>query len=368
MNTLHLRKMAGVCAAVMSLFGPASLAHAYDAWQEGATYATGAKVTYAGQDYEARLTHTAHVGADWNPVATPTLWRALGQVVPTPTLTPVPTSVPCPQFPNFAPRWQAGVSYGSGVCVSITRPYPPRGQCIDNYAALQPHVSDAGNAPPTGTAYWRQSGASVCESGGTPTPPPPPTPTPLTPTPTPTPTPVAVPQWQPGQAYLGGQRICLEGILYEARWWTQGERPDPANPASPWRRIGECPPPYRPPTPTPTPTLPPGTVAPFQWQASASAATVLFDWKLDGRQLGGVAPARWYILDAQANVVLSSSLIYVADDFANGIATYGGSGRIDGVVPGTYRYRLKLCNQDASRCLDSEGTVDVVVPGSQAPA
>ncbi|HKX31326.1 MAG TPA: carbohydrate-binding protein, partial [Blastocatellia bacterium] len=48
------------------------------AWAEGNTYRVGESVTYNGQVYTALVTHTAYVGAGWNPVATPSLWRSGG--------------------------------------------------------------------------------------------------------------------------------------------------------------------------------------------------------------------------------------------------------------------------------------------------
>ncbi|HWG98025.1 MAG TPA: carbohydrate-binding protein, partial [Pilimelia sp.] len=48
------------------------------AWAEGRTYTAGTKVTYNSRTYQALVTHTAHVGANWNPAATPSLWKDLG--------------------------------------------------------------------------------------------------------------------------------------------------------------------------------------------------------------------------------------------------------------------------------------------------
>ncbi|PZG19207.1 hypothetical protein C1I95_12040, partial [Micromonospora craterilacus] len=47
-------------------------------WAEGNTYQAGSRVTYNGRTYQALVTHTAHVGAGWNPAATPSLWTDLG--------------------------------------------------------------------------------------------------------------------------------------------------------------------------------------------------------------------------------------------------------------------------------------------------
>nr|BAA06605.1 Chitinase II precursor [Aeromonas sp. 10S-24] len=45
------------------------------AWAEGNTYTAGTCASYGGKDYVAQVTHTAYVGANWNPAATPTLWK-----------------------------------------------------------------------------------------------------------------------------------------------------------------------------------------------------------------------------------------------------------------------------------------------------
>src|SRR4051812_502576 len=59
-----LRVAAAVCSATV--------------WREGPTYTAGTQVTYDGRLYSALVTHTAYVGAGWNPAATPSLWRDLG--------------------------------------------------------------------------------------------------------------------------------------------------------------------------------------------------------------------------------------------------------------------------------------------------
>ncbi|WP_348944493.1 carbohydrate-binding protein [Chitinibacter sp. FCG-7] len=46
-------------------------------WAEGVTYTAGQKVTYNGGTYECIQAHTAWVGTNWNPAATPTMWKKL---------------------------------------------------------------------------------------------------------------------------------------------------------------------------------------------------------------------------------------------------------------------------------------------------
>ena len=81
--------LAPVCALALGA-GPASAAACPD-WREGAIYQTGDVVAYAAANYTARAAHTAHVGANWNPPATPTLWQAGGSCGAPPTPGPDPT-------------------------------------------------------------------------------------------------------------------------------------------------------------------------------------------------------------------------------------------------------------------------------------
>jgi chitinase len=75
-------------------------------WAEGNTYTAGTQVTYAGKLYSALVTHTAYVGAGWNPAATPSLWRDLGTCTgggTTPPTTPPPTTPPPTTPPPTTP-------------------------------------------------------------------------------------------------------------------------------------------------------------------------------------------------------------------------------------------------------------------------
>ncbi len=99
-------------------------------WAEGNTYNAGDSVTYNGATYTCLQTHTAYVGANWNPASTPSLWRAGGSCAggaptptptpppPTPTPTPGPTPTPAPTpnpgSCNGVPAWTATAIYTSG--------------------------------------------------------------------------------------------------------------------------------------------------------------------------------------------------------------------------------------------------------------
>ncbi len=79
--------------------------------------------------------------------------------------------------------------------------------------------------------------------------PPQPTPTSApgqTPTATPGQTPTAVPggsctgiaAWNPGIAYVHGNKVTYNNTLWEAKWWTQNDKP--GGPAGVWTSLGNC--------------------------------------------------------------------------------------------------------------------------------
>lgn len=49
-----------------------------------------------------------------------------------------------------------------------------------------------------------------------------------------------VPQWTADTAYNGAQRASYGGNIYEAKWWTRGERPDLSGSWGAWKLIGPC--------------------------------------------------------------------------------------------------------------------------------
>ncbi|KAF0811561.1 Chitinase D [Andreprevotia sp. IGB-42] len=247
-----------------AIWAPAALAAV--AWQEGNTYTAGSVVSYNGHDYKALVTHTAYVGANWNPSATPTLWQDQGPVLPPPTSTPTPsptpyvtiTPTPTPVACTFnSPQWSVGQNYPVNSCVT-TRYGSSFETCTHIYAATVAHLSTSSNGP--GTASWIQqdSGAGLCVMIPfyTPTPvvtvTPSPTPTPTsTPTPTitvtPTPgviTPVpglCAADWNTGTAYTGGANVAYNGRNYQAKWWTQGNIPSAnVGDGRPWNDLGAC--------------------------------------------------------------------------------------------------------------------------------
>ncbi|GLS04038.1 hypothetical protein GCM10007860_11840 [Chitiniphilus shinanonensis] len=204
MNFPRMRKLSMACMIAIGTLGPvvmnASSAHAYVAWTEGVTYTAGTFVTYNGVDYQALVTHIAYTGANWNPAATPTLWKNVGTSstpTPTPVVTPTPTPKPTP------------------TPTPVVTPTPT--QVVT------------------------------------------PTPTPVV---TPTPAGNCGAAWDAGAVYNGGDRASYNGTIYEAKWWTKGDNPAQAGEWGVWKVIGPCgggttPTPTPVVTPTPTPVVTP---------------------------------------------------------------------------------------------------------------
>ncbi|WP_036706111.1 carbohydrate-binding protein, partial [Paenibacillus graminis] len=107
-----------------------------------------------------------------------------------------------------------------------------------------------------------------------------------TPAVTPTPTPTATPgqctaaAWNAITIYTKGQKASYGGVLYEAQWWTQGERPDLSGTTGAWKVTGTC----GNTTPGPTATVSP-TATPASTATPVPTATVnptatpsLTDW------------------------------------------------------------------------------------------
>jgi len=89
--------------AAVNAPGVAALACSGTVWAEGNTYTAGQQVTYNGHLYKALVTHTAYVGAGWNPAATPSLWTDLGACTGGGTTTPPTTTPPTTAPPTTVP-------------------------------------------------------------------------------------------------------------------------------------------------------------------------------------------------------------------------------------------------------------------------
>ena len=46
--------------------------------------------------------------------------------------------------------------------------------------------------------------------------------------------------WSSATVYTQGQRAVYNGVVYEAKWWTQGDRPDLSGAYGAWKTIGSC--------------------------------------------------------------------------------------------------------------------------------
>ncbi|QLI83248.1 hypothetical protein HZU75_10745 [Chitinibacter fontanus] len=201
-----------IAAVIGGLLLAASVSAA--TWQEGNTYSAGTTVDYNGKTYTALVTHTAYVGANWNPASTPTLWKETGTSSSTPTPTTAPTTAP----------------------------------------TATPVSTNAPTATPVITAK--------------------PTTAPTT---APTATPVSgVPAWSSSAVYNGGERVSYNGGVYEAKWWTQNNVPG-ADQWGPWKLISgtvATPTPTAVPTPTSVPTASPvPTVSPVPTATPVVTAT-----------------------------------------------------------------------------------------------
>src|SRR5499426_3113789 len=121
----NARSFLGLCASLLVIGALVFVAMSPSAaqgpcrgnWAEGNTYNVGDSVRYNGATYTCLQTHTAYVGANWNPASTPSLWRTGGSCTggPTPTPTPppptpTPTSTPPPPTPTPTPNPGPGCS------------------------------------------------------------------------------------------------------------------------------------------------------------------------------------------------------------------------------------------------------------------
>src|SRR3954447_15436081 len=102
-------------------------------WAEGVTYTVGQQVTYSGHLYQALVTHTAYVGAGWNPAATPSLWKDLEACTGGTTTTPTtqPTTTPPTTTPTTPPTTAPTTTPPTGsTCAGKSR---PAGKVLQGY-------------------------------------------------------------------------------------------------------------------------------------------------------------------------------------------------------------------------------------------
>ncbi|MBH5316948.1 fibronectin type III domain-containing protein [Paenibacillus sp. GSMTC-2017] len=82
-----------------------------------------------------------------------------------------------------------------------------------------------------------------------------------------------VQEWDANTVYTGGQRASYNGNIYEARWWTKGERPDIS---SVWKLIGPC---------GPADLISPTTPTNLQ-SISMSATSIVLGWSASTDNVG----------------------------------------------------------------------------------
>ncbi|WP_051304668.1 glycoside hydrolase family 19 protein [Chitinilyticum litopenaei] len=304
MNT-RLRLLASA-----ALFSTVVAAHAAPAWQEGATYTAGSVVSYNGSDYSALVTHTAYAGTGWNPAASPTLWKAIGNSSPTTAPTATPTAIATPPItvtpkPSSQPTCQSGAVWNGSICAPVITP-----TVTPTVTPTAPVVT----APPAGNS------------------------------------------WDKGAVYTGGQRVVYNGVLYEAKWWTQGDVPG-ASAWGPWNALGAASTPT--PTVTPTALITPPPI-PSWTTITASPGSIVFSW-----QLGSGPYLLWYnktpltwLAIADGKTVFSGTASWAFKGTCSSTGFCGdsyvplGSYRLDPAAAGTYK---------AAICIDPQ-PLPAVVP------
>ena len=345
-------------------------------WSASKNYAVGDLVSYKGVTY--RALQAAMAQPAWNPVAAPALWAAIGGATTTP---PPTTSTPTTGTWGASAIYTAGMTVivgdatyranwwtqgndplshsgptGSGkpwTLVSGSPPPPPslpttpggllaeattetgttlrwqdstvpggtvsgyqvyrNGQLVGSTSETRFAVSglaakttysftvvavSAGRSSPPSAAL------SVTTAMGAPPPPPPP-----------------APVWVVGSVYTAGMTATVNGLVYRANWWTQGNDPTtnsgPSGSGKPWTAIGGA----------PSPTVPgvPKSLAAFStsstgtvltWQAPTGGATQ-YTVRANGQTVGtttatsftvsGLTPATAYDFTVSARNVVGES-------------------------------------------------------------
>ncbi|OQS26812.1 chitinase [Chromobacterium violaceum] len=88
-----------IAMALLLALGQHAWAAACPGWAEGTAYKAGDVVSYNNANYTALVAHTAYVGANWNPAASPTLWTPGGSCAGGDLTPPTPPNPPTPPSP-----------------------------------------------------------------------------------------------------------------------------------------------------------------------------------------------------------------------------------------------------------------------------
>jgi len=207
---------------------PPAPAGTYAPWSSELAYPGGSEVSYQGTVYKAKWwsqgqVPTTDVAHPWD-----TPWQAVG----TAPATSSPQSGPSPWSPTIGYPGGSVVSYGGAV-----------------YEAKWWNMGDTPTATPADpwTSPWEELSGATSGPSGTSQPAAATTTTALPATTTTTLT--APPStgagtyapWSPSVAYPGGSEVSYQGLVYRAKWWSQGEAPttDVAHPwDTPWQLVG----------------------------------------------------------------------------------------------------------------------------------
>ncbi|WP_348945862.1 carbohydrate-binding protein [Chitinibacter sp. FCG-7] len=203
-------------------------------------------------------------------------------------LSPTPNPTAVPGYPN----WESASVYNGGQRVSY------------NGTVFEAKWWTQGDNPAQSGEWgvWKRIGdvqitptpVPTATSGPTQTPSPTPTvfmtskPT-LAPTPTATPT-VNTGNWNAATAYTAGIEIIYNGRRYRAKWWVQGQAPNPADPWGPWEDLGPVS--VQTATPSPTATVSPSPTPSFCPPISPPAPPPGFYYEVDN----SVCPARYTLV------------------------------------------------------------------------
>ncbi|AUH53558.1 chitinase [Chromobacterium sp. ATCC 53434] len=117
-------------------------------WTEGTSYKAGDVVSYNNANYTALVAHTAYVGANWNPAASPTLWTPGGSCSggdPTPPTPPDPPTPPGPPGNTVPFAKHALVGYWHNFANPSGSAFPLAQVSADWDVIVVAFADDAGN-------------------------------------------------------------------------------------------------------------------------------------------------------------------------------------------------------------------------------
>jgi chitinase len=219
----------------------AASAQTIPAWAVNTAYVAGDMVTFDGVTYVAIQPETSEPG--WEPPNVPALWgvtnpKGAQSCAGAP---PAPTGVSSSNLSSTGVTigWQAVaapancsitnytvLSGGAAIGTSTGTSFAVTGLAAASQFSFAVVANDLIGASPASGAVSVTTPASSSGGGGTGTG-----------------TSCASP-WNSSTAYTGGQRVTVNGIVYLANWWTQGNNPTtnsgPSGSGEPWTAQGAC--------------------------------------------------------------------------------------------------------------------------------